>query len=74
MFVRELSQNNNVIKSSIILDNCHPSTVTLAITTSDCSNPELTYVNLSRDKLRDFLVDLLVDLENSRHSYGDIYV
>lgn len=67
MFIRELSQNNNVIKSSIVLDNCHPDTVTLAITTSDCSNPELTYVNLSRDKLRDFLVNLLVDLENSRH-------
>lgn len=66
MFVRELSQNNNVIKSSIILDNCHSSTVTLAITTSNCSYPELTYVNLSRDKLRDFLVNLLVDLENSR--------
>ena len=67
MFIRELSQNNNVIKSSIVLDNCHPNTVTLAITTSDGSNPELTYVNLSRDKLRDFLVNLLVDLENSRH-------
>lgn len=73
MFVRELSQNNNVLKSSIVSDNCHPDTVTLAITTSNCCNPDLVYINLSRDKLKNFLIDLLVDLENSRNFYGDLY-
>lgn len=74
MYMRELSQNNNVLKSSILPNKGHPSTVTIAIATSNCSDPELTYVNVSRDKLRDFIIDLLVDLENSRHPYGDIYV
>lgn len=67
MFIRELSQNNNTITGSINTDKCHPGSVNIALKTDNSNNPELIYINLSRDKVKNFLVDLLVDLENSRH-------
>ena len=70
--VKEICQGSSSLKAIMTTENCHKDFVSFAIQTGITFGNEPELINFNREKLKAFLLDVIIALDNTKHT-GDIY-